>query len=395
MSDYQDRGGRNGSLFYWIVAAMLLLTGVAAPIGFLMIVFKLLGGTRRAPRRGNQQGRHPYYTQQAGQTPVGARTSAPYASQEAEGSTAKSTRGRKSAAQDQIALLTGQAKKLTIIGGIVAALFGFASIMAVSSSLWILPDVTWFLEETLPVLCFFFGGLGCLWAGVHKRKQASRYRSYVAMIGSNKSVSIASLASATGRSVNRVRDDLEDMLDDGMFPRAFLDYGGGMLVLSGGGISSKPEEPAQPKKPAKEESRQEQDAILLEIKAVNDAVDNEKLSAQIDRIGVITAKILEYQRQHPEKSPQLHSFLSYYLPTTLKILRAYSQLEDQEVSGENITSAMERIEGMMDKVVEGFEKQLDQLFQGDALDITADVEVLERMLAKDGLSSGSTLRMGG
>ena len=105
--------------------------------------------------------------------------------------------------------------------------------------------------------------------------------------------------------------------------------------------------------------------------------------------------MFEYQRSHPQKSPQLHSFLSYYLPTTLKILRAYAQLEDQEVEGENISAAMDRIEGMMDKVVEGFEKQLDQLFQGDALDITADVEVLERMLAKDGLSSGDGLRLGG
>ena len=83
------------------------------------------------------------------------------------------------------------------------------------------------------------------------------------------------------------------------------------------------------------------------------------------------------------------------LLTTLKILRAYAQLEDQEVSGQNITAAMSRIEGMMDKVVEGFEKQLDLLFQGDAMDITTDVEVLERMLAKDGLSDrqGLTLEL--
>ena len=38
MSDYQDRGGRNSSLIYWVIAIMLLVTGVAAPIGFLMIV---------------------------------------------------------------------------------------------------------------------------------------------------------------------------------------------------------------------------------------------------------------------------------------------------------------------------------------------------------------------
>ena len=63
------------------------------------------------------------------------------------------------------------------------------------------------------------------------------------------------------------------------------------------------------------------------------------------------------------------------------------------MAGENITAAMERIEGMMDKVVEGFEKQLDQLFQGDALDITSDVEVLERMLSKDGLSSKDSIRL--
>ena len=73
-------------------------------------------------------------------------------------------------------------------------------------------------------------------------------------------------------------------------------------------------------------------------------------------------------------------------PTTLKILKAYAQMEAQGIEGENISAAKERIEGMMDKVVEGFEKQLDKLFQDDAMDITTDVEVLERMLDKDGLS---------
>lgn len=64
----------------------------------------------------------------------------------------------------------------------------------------------------------------------------------------------------------------------------------------------------------------------------------------------------------------------------------------QGVIGENISAAKLRIENMMDKVVEGFEKQLDQLFQSDAMDITADVDMLERMLDRDGLgASGMTL----
>ena len=78
--------------------------------------------------------------------------------------------------------------------------------------------------------------------------------------------------------------------------------------------------------------------------------------------------------------------MNYYLPTTLKILRSYARLEAQGVEGENITAAKARIEGMMDQVVEGFEKQLDKLFSSDAMDIAADVQVLENMLKKDGLS---------
>ena len=83
--------------------------------------------------------------------------------------------------------------------------------------------------------------------------------------------------------------------------------------------------------------------------------------------------------------------MNYYLPTTLKILNAYAQMDAQGVEGENISAAKERIEGMMDKVVEGFEKQLDQLFKTEAMDIATDVEVLERMLDKDGLGSGMTM----
>ena len=387
MSDYQSRNGRKNDTIYWVIAIALLVTGVAAPVGFLMIVLKLLGGRKR--------GRHPYYAQQEGQGPVGARTTGA----EPQGTAKKKRSGRKKSsdpAQDFVQMLAAKGKKMTTVGGIIAAVSACITLLCISDALFWLPEYpVWFLEEVIPPLCFTALGGGVLWAGLRRRKQAHRYRSYLAMIGQKKVVSISSLAAATGSPAARVWDDLEDMLDDGLFPAGFLDHGGGRLVISGEGLEDAPGREAEtPEAETPREAPREEDAILAEIRAVNDAVDNPKLSQQIDRIGVITAKILEYQRNRPEKAPQLHSFLSYYLPTTLKILRAYSQLEDQEVSGQNITSAMERIEGMMDKVVEGFEKQLDLLFQGDAMDITTDVEVLERMLAKDGLSDQEGLTLG-
>lgn len=365
------------SLSEWILPLAMLF--IFPPVGVLLIALKLFGGSRP---RGTARGRHPYYTQQQSAAPTGARTTVSQAAQEP----------KRPAAADPLAALTKKSKRLTRIGMVLTILFGFCSVIGIADCLWMLPDVLWILEETVPLLCFTTAGVGLWWAGCRQKKKLRRFRQYLAMIGRRQSISISSLSAATGRSLDKVREDLQDMLDDGCFPAGFLDYGGDMLVLSADGLREQPKpapEPAEKASPAEEEN-----AVLAEIRAVNDAIAHEGLSAQIDRIGVITAKIFDYQKSHPEKSPQLHSFLSYYLPTTLKILRAYAQLEDQGIEGENITAAKKRIEGMMDKVVDGFEKQLDQLFQGDALDITTDVQVLEQMLAKDGLSSDSGLQLG-
>ena len=372
----RNRG--SGDRGFWVAAVLFLF--FFPPVGILMIVVKLLGGGRKKP---NVRGEHPYYAQQNGA--VGART--------VQNGSARERTPSAPVSSQVLTRLSVQARRLTLIGGILSLIFGFTSVSALAGSLWMLPDVAWYLEATLPVLCFFFGSLGCLWVGLRKRNKVRRCRKYLAMLGSRTVISISALSSALGTSPAKVRDELSDMLDDGLFPLGYLDYGNDRLVLSGEGLSDPP--PTQPEPPKEAPAKEDpQAAVLQEIRAINSQIDDPKLSQQIDRIGVITAKVFEYQRSHPQKSPQLHSFLSYYLPTTLKILRAYAQLEDQEVEGENISAAMERIENMMDKVVEGFERQLDQLFQGDALDITADVEVLERMLAKDGLSSQDGLHLG-
>ena len=77
--------------------------------------------------------------------------------------------------------------------------------------------------------------------------------------------------------------------------------------------------------------------------------------------------------------------MSYYLPTTLKLLNAYDRMSDQGVSGENIDGTMKRVENMMDTIVRAFEKQLDGLFGAEALDISTDITVLDNMMAREGL----------
>ena len=88
--------------------------------------------------------------------------------------------------------------------------------------------------------------------------------------------------------------------------------------------------------------------------------------------------------------------MNYYLPTTLKLLDSYALLEAQGIEGDNITASKKEIERTMDTLIAGFEKQLDRLFSSQAMDITADVEVLEGMMAQDGLGDNKyTMKTGG
>ena len=100
----------------------------------------------------------------------------------------------------------------------------------------------------------------------------------------------------------------------------------------------------------------------------------------------MTAKIFAQAESDPEKLPQMRKFLDYYLPTSLKLLEAYAEMDAQGIEGENISESKRRIEQAMGTLVTAFENQLDKLFQSDALDLSADIDVMEKMLQADGLA---------
>lgn len=130
----------------------------------------------------------------------------------------------------------------------------------------------------------------------------------------------------------------------------------------------------------------ERDKAVSEMRRLNAAIPGEKISRQIDRLEEDTRKIVNYVVEHPEKLPQIKRFMSYYLPTTLKLLNAYDRMGAAGVSGENIDATRGRIDAMMDTIVAAFDKQLDALFADEALDISTDITVMENLLKQEGLN---------
>ena len=124
---------------------------------------------------------------------------------------------------------------------------------------------------------------------------------------------------------------------------------------------------------------------ISEMKRLNESIQDATISRQIDRLEEISGKIFAQVQAEPKKLPQIRKFMSYYLPTTLKILNAYDRMSGQGVAGENISGTMKRVEDMLETIVQAFEKQLDSLFGAEALDISTDITVLDNMMAPEGL----------
>lgn len=130
---------------------------------------------------------------------------------------------------------------------------------------------------------------------------------------------------------------------------------------------------------------------MKEMGRLYSSIHKPEIRTRINEIMSVSDKIVRDAIDDPTDVPQIRKFLDYYLPTTIKLLNAYDRMSSQEVSGENITGSMQRIEDMLDTTVTAYEKQLDSLFANQAADIQMDIEIMNGMLAREGLGGKSYL----
>lgn len=294
----------------------------------------------------------------------------------------------------------GLATGLTVAGVLLLVV----ALVALPDAIFWLPDALteggyywrWMLEDSMPAIIGLCGGLGCLYGG-HRLRTSSRMRKKIMnIVGDAKYMYIEDIAAAVPCSYDKCCKHLENCIDAGVFgSAAYLDMRRRCLVVSGKAPEQPTPAPAPAPAPAaaKAEPAKTQDEyqkILDELRRVNDAIPDEEMTDKISRLEAVSAKIFEQAKADPDKLPRMRKFMDYYLPTSLKLLQAYAELDAQGVEGENITESKRRIEQTMDTLVHAFETQLDQLFAADAMDISTDIDVMERMMKADGLTDEPT-----
>ena len=266
----------------------------------------------------------------------------------------------------------------------------------------------------LAMLMFTIISFGVICNGVRLRRRVLRFNDYVFQLKGRKYCNISELSEKIGESNKYVVRDLRRMMRLRMFREAHIDKQGTYFMLDDETYQQylqaqnslearnyeqlnksdddshvqdeSPKQAEQVQATELEKTIEEGKGFITEINLMNQAIKGEEISNKLDRLECIIQKIFDYVKQHPQQISEIHRFMDYYFPMTLKLVHAYKELDEQPVPGENISKTKKEIESTLDTINWAFEKFLDSLFQDMALDISSDISVLNTMLAQEGLS---------
>lgn len=307
-------------------------------------------------------------------------------------------------------LIAGKAMKWTgySLGGMFAVTAGILAIVSGATG----------AELVLPmgiIDVFFVASVALGIKGSRQEGLAKRFRRYQQVIGERTFCLIEELSAAIGKKPKFVQKDLRKMIRDGFFPQGYLDKKETCLITDQqtyqqylqtekayevraqeaqadgrkAGAQQASASTAAPHGSEYQELLAEGQSYIRHIHICNDKIEDPVISEKLDRMEMIVTRIFTEAGRNPDIADDLKKMMSYYLPTTKKLLDAYCELDEQPVPGENIETTKREIAATLDTLNNAFAKLLDDLFEEKAWDISSDISVLNTMLAQEGLTEGA------
>ena len=254
--------------------------------------------------------------------------------------------------------------------------------------------------------------------GNGQRRRLKRAEKYLELCGTKMYGVINEMARYTGKSVRYVRRDLRKMLKAGMFPDGHLDDKETCFMLNDviyrqyletekayleqkkiTGQEDKNTENVDPQDIEENRREQELHSMIAEgmeyirhLRNLNDRIEGEAISGKLYRLENLLKEIFDRVQEHPEQMRRMHKLMDYYLPTMLKLVEQYAEFDEVSSPGEDILEAKKEIEKTLDMINQAFVTLLNNLFQDAAFDASADAQVLQTMLAKEGLTESDFAR---
>lgn len=223
-------------------------------------------------------------------------------------------------------------------------------------------------------------------------RQIGQFADYADSVDYHKGLPVSMLADLTHQTKKKALKKLRSYIHKGWL-NAWLDDETETLYLTAEDYRAAKEEAtaaaAQPQ-PEKEETgdaplnldtaRRFAAVLEKEQQLMQDAQAREELAA----MHKTTTAICDWLEAHPESQPKTRRFAEYYIPTTLKLLHTYNDVQGQQ--GENAETIRRDIAGILHTLNQAYENLYNNLLSDVAMDISSEIAALQGMLANDGLT---------
>ena len=223
-------------------------------------------------------------------------------------------------------------------------------------------------------------------------RQMGQFADYADSVDYHKGLPVSMLADLTHQTKKKTLKRLRSYIHKGWL-NAWLDDETETLYLTAEDYRAAKEKAAAAAAQPQPENEETGDAPLnldtarrfaavleKEQQLMQDAQAREELAA----MHKTTTAICDWLEAHPESQPKTRRFAEYYIPTTLKLLHTYNDVQGQQ--GENAETIRRDIAGILHTLNQAYENLYNNLLSDVAMDISSEIAALQGMLANDGLT---------
>ena len=256
------------------------------------------------------------------------------------------------------------------------------------------------LEITGNVLTLVACGFGAMIAAGASRLSASKKLGALAdaaeKLNAQKGLSVEMLADLTHQTKKKALKKLRSYIHKGWL-NAWLDDETETLYLTVEDYRAAQETAAAPQaqpQPEPAPEKQAETPLNLEtarrfaavLEQEKQLMRDELARDELDHMQKTANAICDWLEAHPESLPKARRFAEYYIPTTLKLLHTYNDVQGQQ--GENAETIRRDIAGILHTLNQAYDTLYDTLLSDVAMDVSSEIAALQGMLASDGLTGG-------
>ena len=125
-------------------------------------------------------------------------------------------------------------------------------------------------------------------------------------------------------------------------------------------------------------------SYIKTIKEAENEFKSQDISFSLYRLSKVVEKVIDYLEKHPEKEKDVKKLMEFHLPSTVKLILSYRELDKSGINTFNIEKTKEEIVSACDKIHEAFNGVLEDLYNDKAIDVSTDIQVLKMMLSREG-----------